>query len=132
MNCEICGKRIDGKPRKIMVDGSILEVCNSCANLGEKEVKESPTDKLRPKPRIMTHVQKIDLDEMEVISDYALTIKRAREKMGLSQDDLAKKVNEKASVIRLIESSKMKPSILIGQKLERALKIDLFTMIEEK
>lgn len=132
MSCEICGKRVDVRPRKIMVDGSILEVCSSCANLGEREVKERPVERLKPKLRVMTHVQKIDLDEMEVILDYALTIKKAREKMGLSQDDLAKKVNEKASVIRLIEAGKMKPSILIGQKLERALKIDLFTMIEEK
>ncbi|MGD0330258.1 MAG: multiprotein bridging factor aMBF1 [Nitrososphaeria archaeon] len=131
MNCEICGKRVDGKPNKIMVDGSILEVCNSCANLGE-EVKEIPRNKLKPRPRMMTHTQKIDLEEMEIVPDYALTIKRAREKMGLSQDDLARRVNEKASVISLIESSKMKPSIFIGQKLERALKIDLFAMIEEK
>lgn len=114
-----------------MVDGSILEVCNSCANLGE-EVKEIPRNKLKPRPRMMTHTQKIDLEEMEIVPDYALTIKRAREKMGLSQDDLARRVNEKASVISLIESSKMKPSIFIGQKLERALKIDLFAMIEEK
>jgi putative transcription factor len=122
---------VDGKPNKIMVDGSILEVCNSCANLGE-EVKEIPRNKLKPRPRMMTHTQKIDLEEMEIVPDYALTIKRAREKMGLSQDDLARRVNEKASVISLIESSKMKPSIFIGQKLERALKIDLFAMIEEK
>lgn len=122
---------MDGKPNKIMVDGSILEVCNSCANLGE-EVKEIPRNKLKPRPRMMTHTQKIDLEEMEIVPDYALTIKRAREKMGLSQDDLARRVNEKASVISLIESSKMKPSIFIGQKLERALKIDLFAMIEEK
>ncbi len=129
---------MDGKPNKIMVDGSILEVCNSCANLGE-EVKEISRSKLKPRPKTMTprlktmtYPQKIDLEEMEIVPDYALTIKRAREKMGLSQDDLARRVNEKASVISLIESSKMKPSILIGQKLERALKIDLFTMIEEK
>lgn len=123
---------MDGKPKKIMVDGSILEVCNSCANLGEKEVKGTPRNQLKARPRMMVHTQKIDLEEMEIVQDYALIIKRAREKMGLSQDDLARRANEKASVIRLIESSKMKPSILIGQKLERALKINLFTIIEEK
>jgi len=123
---------VDGKPKKIMVDGSILEVCNSCVNLGEKEVKETPRNQLKARPRMMVHTQKIDLEEMEIVQDYALVIKRAREKMGLSQDDLARRANEKASVISLIESSKMKPSILIGQKLERALKINLFTIIEEK
>jgi putative transcription factor len=129
---------VDLKPKKIMIDGSILEVCNSCANLGEKvkevpkEVNEIPRNKLKPRPRMMTHTQQINLEEMEIVPDYALTIKKAREKMGLSQDDLARRVNERASVISLIESGKMKPSILIGQKLERALKIDLFTMIEEK
>jgi putative transcription factor len=129
---------VDLKPKKIMIDGSILGVCNSCANLGEKvkevpkEVNEIPRNKLKPRPRMMTHTQQINLEEMEIVPDYALTIKKAREKMGLSQDDLARRVNEKASVMSLIESGKMKPSILLGQKLERGLKIDLFTMIEEK
>jgi putative transcription factor len=130
MSCEICGRRIEGKARKIMVDGSILEVCFSCANLGEKEIKEKPKASVKTRP-VPTKISAIGLDELEIVSNYALAIKKARESKGLSQDDLAQKVGEKASVIRLIESGKMKPNIMTGKKLERALKIDLFTMVEE-
>lgn len=132
MNCEICGKRIDGKHRKVMIDSSILEVCASCTNLGEREVKEKPRERPRIKQQMPKGIGKIDLEEMEVVLDYSSIIKKARERMGLSQDDLARKVNEKASVIRLIESGKMKPNLMIGKKLEHALRVDLFTMIEEE
>ncbi|MGQ9781699.1 MAG: multiprotein bridging factor aMBF1 [Nitrososphaeria archaeon] len=132
MNCEICGKRIDGRPRKVMVDGSILEVCTSCVTLGEKEMKEAPRKVATSGQRVSTDIGKIDLDEMEIVPDYPSIVKKAREKMGLSQDDLAQKLNEKASVIRLIESGKMKPNIFIGRKLERYLKVNLFTVIEEE
>jgi len=132
LNCEICGKRIEGKPRKVMIDNSILEVCASCANLGEREVKEKPRERYSVRQQISRGISKIDLEEMEVVSDYASIIRKARERMGLSQDDLAQKVNEKASVIRLIESGKMKPNFMMSKKLEHALRVDLFTMIEEE
>ncbi|MEM4625635.1 MAG: helix-turn-helix domain-containing protein, partial [Candidatus Pacearchaeota archaeon] len=70
-------------------------------------------------------------DEIEIVQDFATLIKQAREKMGLSQDALAKKINEKVSVIKLIETGKLKPSILLGKKIERALKINLFTKVEK-
>jgi len=134
LNCEICGKRIEGKPRKVMVDGSILEVCATCVDLGEREIK-STARKLNISEQVHTNIGKIrktELEEIEIVPDYPSIVKKAREKMGLSQDDLAQKLNEKASVIRLIESGKMKPSIVMGRKLERYLKVNLFTMIGEE
>ncbi|MEM3403657.1 MAG: multiprotein bridging factor aMBF1 [Nitrososphaeria archaeon] len=130
MNCEICGRRIEGRLKRVMIDGSILEVCSHCAILAEREVKEKPKSKLvkTSSPKI----ERINIDDMEVILDYATTIKKARERMGLSQDDLAQKIKEKASVIKLIESGRMKPNMLIGKKLERALKITLFTTSEDE
>ncbi len=131
MNCEICGKKIEGRGKKVLIEGSILNVCSSCALLGEKEVN-SKTKFDKKKIKITTISRRSnEEDEIEIVQDFAILIRQAREKMGLSQDALAKKINEKVSVIKLIETGKLKPSILLGKKIERALKINLFTRAEK-
>ena len=65
-------------------------------------------------------------DEMdEVASDYDQRIRQARESAGLSQEDLAKELNEKASLIRKLERGDMLPSDSVQKKLERKLDISL-------
>ena len=34
MNCEICGKPIEGRPIRTKIDGSVLEVCKECSKFG--------------------------------------------------------------------------------------------------
>jgi putative transcription factor len=68
----------------------------------------------------------------EVIEDYQTKIRAAREKLGLSHEDLGKKINEKASVLRHIETGKMAPNNLLAAKLERTLKITLMVPIEKE
>jgi putative transcription factor len=65
-------------------------------------------------------------DEMdEVAQDYDQRIRNARESRGLSQEELANQLNEKASVIRKLERGDVLPSDSIQRKLERALEISL-------
>lgn len=131
MNCEICGKKIEGKGKRVLIDGSILHVCMSCASLGDKEVSgKNMFDRKKIKVITISKVSNKE-DEIEIVQDFATLIKQAREKMGLSQDALAKKINEKVSVIKLIETGKLKPSIFLAKKMERALKINLFTRAEK-
>lgn len=132
MNCEICGKKIEGKGKKVLIEGSILNVCASCALLGDKEVSSKTTFNNR-RIKVATSIVRRpnEEDEIEIVQDFATLIRQAREKMGLSQDALAKKINEKVSVIKLIETGKLKPSILLGKKIERVLKINLFTRVEK-
>lgn len=61
----------------------------------------------------------------EIASDYDQRIRQAREREGLSQEDLAKKLNEKASLIRKLERSDILPSDSVRKKLERHLDISL-------
>ncbi len=42
MQCEICGAEVSEKPKKVVIDGSELQVCNSCARFGEVADKFSP------------------------------------------------------------------------------------------
>lgn len=65
-------------------------------------------------------------DEMEELaSDYDEQIRAAREREGLSQEDLAKSLNEKASLIRKLERGEILPSDDVQKKLERHLDISL-------
>ena len=57
--------------------------------------------------------------------DYDQRIRSAREDTGMSQEDLAKKLNEKASLIRKLERGDVLPSDGVQNKLERELSISL-------
>jgi putative transcription factor len=64
-----------------------------------------------------------DMDELA--ADYEARIREARESRGLSQEDLAKHLNEKASLIRKLERGDILPSDDVQKKLERSLDISL-------
>ncbi|GAA0201121.1 hypothetical protein GCM10009000_014090 [Halobacterium noricense] len=64
-----------------------------------------------------------DMDE--IVQDYDDRIRDARESSGLSQEDLAKDLNEKASLIRKLERGDMLPSDRVQKKLEKKLEISL-------
>jgi len=61
----------------------------------------------------------------ELAQDYDDIIRSARESQGLSQKELAQKLNEKASLIRKLERGDTLPSDEVQGELEHALDIDL-------
>lgn len=61
----------------------------------------------------------------EVAQDYDDRIRTAREDTGLTQEDLASQLNEKASLIRKLERGDVLPSDDVRKKLERKLSISL-------
>jgi putative transcription factor len=65
-------------------------------------------------------------DEMdEVVADYDQRIRTAREGEGLTQEELAQQISEKASLIRKLEQGDMLPSDDVQHKLEKKLDITL-------
>ncbi|MEM3614251.1 MAG: multiprotein bridging factor aMBF1 [Nitrososphaerales archaeon] len=127
LRCEVCGNPIYGAVNTVQIDGSTLQVCQNCVRLGKptrqtKEGSKSPPFKAStPKP---VKPEKL-LDELELKEDYHKIIKQTREKLGLSQEALGRKINEKPSVIRLLESGKLKPDNMLARKLEHFLKVQL-------
>jgi len=128
--CEICGAEIQGAPQRIVIDGSALEVCKGCARFGKPEDKWSPVPRkmvpverafavARPKPR--DHFK----DLMELAPDFGRKLRKAREGQGLSLEDLAAKIKEKATLLRKIEREEISPEDGVRKKLERELKIVL-------
>ena len=61
----------------------------------------------------------------EVAADYDQRIRNAREGEGLTQEELAQQINEKASLVRKLEHGDILPSDGVQQKLEKKLGISL-------
>ena len=68
----------------------------------------------------------------ELIEGSADKIRVAREKLGLSHEDLGKKINEKASLLKHIETGKVAPNNQLASKLEHALRIQLMVPVSDE
>lgn len=138
MPCEMCGRDVP-RLRRIQVGGSTLEVCNECARFGEDAPREAPSGEppvtgpaaAPPAPRTYPPSaprrprDALATGEMELAEDYSKRISRARQRKGLTQEQLAKQLAEKKSVISRLESGEMRPSDRLVKKLEHTLGIKL-------
>jgi len=139
MRCEVCGRRIIGPPYKAMIEGANMLVCGECAKLGSVywEAKTEPrmkkVSKRLPQPVLALRRQpSLTVEEsLELVDDFGVKVRQAREKLGMSHEDLGKKISEKVSVLRKIESGKMTPDNLLTEKLQHALKIKLLVPVSE-
>lgn len=66
----------------------------------------------------------------ELLSDYGFAIRRAREARGMSQEELAIAIKEKASLLKKLEREDLRPEDSVRKKLERVLGISLTEAIE--
>ena len=137
MQCEICGIDIYGSPRKIVVEGTELDVCAKCAQHGKnpdgwtpisRKVSPVPTPPGIKKPKRNFFS---DMNE-EIISDYNKVIREARETKGWTIEELGLNIKEKASLIRKIERSEIMPEDSVRKKLEYALGIKLTERISKE
>lgn len=141
LRCEVCGHKIYGKPYRVIIEGAKLTVCGECSKHG-KIVWEEQKPKLQmltPKTafqplKIQSKKQpEITIDTtQELIENYGLKIRHAREKLGISHEELGKKINEKISTLKKVETEKMKPDNVLTAKLEHALKIRLLVQTSEE
>lgn len=109
-----------------------MTVCGECAKLGSGywEPKPLPRAKRTTKPQPkLTIIRKrrdpVATEALEFVGDLGARVRRAREGLELSHEDLGRKIGEKVSVLRKIENGKMTPDLLLAEKLEHALKIEL-------
>lgn len=137
MRCEVCGRTLPYKPLRVSIEGAKLLVCEDCAKHGTLDFKtaieavESPKKRVivTPTPTISSPKRPPapELDDHILVDDYGLLIRKAREERGWSQEELGKRINEKASIVGKIETAKLTPSLLITRKLEHVLNFSLLT-----
>ena len=130
-----------GKPYKAIIEGARLVVCSDCALLGsiswELKTKRPIESGAKPrkalKKRMTVSTKRASLLEpaLELVSDFGALIRQARESKGLSPEDLGRRINEKVSQLRKLESHKMPPNHKLAKKLEYALKIKLLIPLSE-
>lgn len=147
VQCEMCGTETS-TPKTVKIEGAELDVCDSCAEFGtEVRSQESSGGSTKYSTGSSSgsgssggggsssrssgsgggrRRRKDMFDEMEEIAqDYDQRIRNARESEGLSQEELAGDLNEKASLIRKLERGDTLPSDAVQKKLERKLGITL-------
>lgn len=127
VSCELCGK--DAKLIRTNIENIELSVCQACSSFGEplqkNEGRNRKTKNNSFNQRSNHFKKKKEQIEEVVIKNYASKIRNKREYKGLKQEDFAKMLNEKESVIQKIETGHLVPSIALAKKLERILGIRL-------
>ncbi|MDI6847165.1 MAG: multiprotein bridging factor aMBF1 [Candidatus Bathyarchaeia archaeon] len=141
MRCEVCGRKIHGKPCRVIIEGAKLTVCSKCAKHGTAywEEPKPKTTALEPKtwfPPLKVKSKKppkttVDTT-LELVENFDVKIRQAREKLGLSHEELGKKISEKVSVLKKIETGKMTPDNKLAVKLEHALTVKLLVPVSEE
>lgn len=132
MQCEICGTYIE-KGKKIKVEGSIVVVCDNCINYGEFVSEIKPYEPLQKiNKEITPYKEEFEIKFTEdLIEDFSKIIREKREKIGMKQEELAKKLNEPVSLIHRIEIGKFEPSLKLTRKIEKILNVKLLEKVEE-
>ncbi|MFX1486263.1 MAG: multiprotein bridging factor aMBF1 [Promethearchaeota archaeon] len=133
MQCEICGQTIQA-PKYVLVEGARLIVCANCARFGspikppflgpkQKKIKTVKSKTLARRKSVKRPAK--EQTGFELVGDFAVRVKTAREKLGWKQEDLGRMIKEKVSTISKIETGKFRPTEKILRKLEKALEIAL-------
>ncbi len=130
MNCEVCGVSIDS-PVEADIEGVIMRVCSRCARFGTVKSRRPP-EAVHAKPKRVSAGFKTKVKVLECVDDYNDRIRTAREKKGMTREDLGGIMNEKASVIGRLESGTMVPDIKLARKIEKALGITILELQEEE
>lgn len=137
MECEICGKPVpENNPIRAKIEGLVMVVCKECSKLGTIQ-KAAPQSKFRQQPKGRKSKNNVkrnnytrnDEPSEELVEDFSLKIRNAREAKDWSREDLGKKINERVSVISRIETGKMTPDIKLTKKFEKTLNIKLLNKI---
>ena len=95
-----------------------------------REPRQAPRPRPRPSRRRGSGLGIVE--RYEVVEDYAERVKRARERLGLSQKELAQRVKVGENVIRRIESGSLVPPVDLAMRLERVLNVKLLEPVVEE
>ncbi|MEM0230944.1 MAG: multiprotein bridging factor aMBF1 [Candidatus Woesearchaeota archaeon] len=131
MMCELCGKETESVFRAI-IEGTEMNVCAECSKFGKVISKRVPEKKnIIKKVEQPTSQNKVEI--IEVVSPGAgRIIREKREKMGLKQEEFAKTLSIKESMLHKIETGEFVPPVELAKKIERILHIRIVEQREER
>jgi len=136
--CEICGAEREDL-HIVIFEGRRVYACSLCIKkyslVKVSSVHRKSTPIVRTKKQTVISRRPATLpieEEYELVEDFGDKIKRAREKLGLTQSELATKMKIKVSLLKKIESGKLYPPIELAKKLEKLLGIELLEKVSEE
>lgn len=144
-SCEICGIQILEKVDRVYVEGNLLTVCKSCSKRGKPSTNQQNIQKTGrpssyqqniqktgfPRPKKIVKTEKITFDDTRIlVSNLSEVIRKSRMTRGLTHEQLGLSLNERASLLRKIESGSIKPDEELAKKLERFFRIPLYTEVD--
>ncbi len=118
MECEICGKK--EAVCLAYLEGAKMSACAGCAH-GGKILYYFSSESEDENPLVSRRVK----SEEDIVDGYGKLIKAAREKAGLTIEQLGLKIAEKANYLDHVEKEKTLPSLDLARKLEKLFKIRL-------
>ncbi len=133
MNCEMCGRKVL-ETKNIDVEGTILAVCPGCVRYGKlitskkeeiPKIRDPILDRLEIREKRNRPGDIYSKITTEFVADYDMRVRKRREDLNLTKEELARKLNEKKSTITKIESKHLHPDNKLIKKLEKLLQIKL-------
>ena len=127
----MCGH--NGSLKQAIVEGSMLSLCNRCLQYGSViEIKQPSQEEISQRLtfRAKRSFGKQQQDEI-IVSNFGNLVKRAREKMGKTQEEVAQDIAEKSSVLAKVESGSLEPPVKLAKKLEQFYKVSLIKKSEK-
>ncbi len=105
------------------------QIASTNANIRVSEGSRTTTFRIVSR----TQMSKINVrpEKFEIVENFPEIIRRARENLGLTRENLAKLIGVKESIVRRIEEGQLMPDIELARKLEKVLRVKLLTPSEE-
>ncbi len=138
MLCEMCGAEVESTS-PISIEGTVLSACAECARFGRpiSTARGGPAPNgspvrggaVAPAGRTVRRLEERDVfveaGELELADDWPRRVRRAREALGWTPEELGKRLNEKKSVVLKLEAGHIHPPDDLVRKLERTLRTRL-------
>jgi putative transcription factor len=127
--CEMCGR--EAALVSADVEGVELKVCPVCTRYGTTNKNQGGNSRRNPS---FGHKQKNKEEiEWKIVENFSALIKSAREEKGMTQEDFAKFINERESILSKWEQGTLRPRIFVARRLGQTLGINFVTKdIKEK
>lgn len=128
MQCELCGR--GGECRPAIVDGARMMLCPGCMKHGQG-IRSDPKTSVDFSQTLLGRIRRPKVKDVykdmvtELITDWNEVIKTARQKKGLSREELGFKIGERTVTIAKIENGDLRPSDKVIKKLEKELDVTL-------
>ncbi|MFH0713319.1 MAG: multiprotein-bridging factor 1 family protein [Candidatus Micrarchaeota archaeon] len=121
-SCDICGRPAG---LRAVVEGAEMDVCSACSRYGKllNMSRDSPSISLNSAPLPQQQ-------EIELVNNYGKLIFNVRNALGLSLEELGRKLNIREKDLLHFEEEKAKPTEKDVAKIGAFLRINLLKNVE--